>query len=115
MTQCINEILSPELEKEGFDKFFFESADGRYEWHFRKGKASIRILETLGERICIDFYVFGRVGATNTSIASFIPGSTSIDDVYGYEFNNEEEFRELLSRLTPVILNEGMDWILEGK
>jgi len=115
MTQCINEILSPKLEKDGFVPCLSETEDGRYEWSFQKGKAYIRLLETFGERIRIDFYVFDRIGNTSKSITKFVPNSTVLDNVGGYEFNNEEEFRELLSRLTPVILNEGINWILGGE
>lgn len=114
MTKIIDEVLATELEEKGFKKNYFKAEDGRHEWHFQKKYKDIRLMECLKQYISVTFSLFHTVVLLDKELYEFVPEKSLKDMAFGFEFSDEQTFRDLLLRFKPIILEQGIPWLDEN-
>lgn len=109
VNESLDEIVSPELEKRGFQKEVSVTVERDKIWRYIKNinglDCEIIFKPTILNTVEVDFYVpFGM----QISITTLDPEMTFEKKLWGYKFKSEESLKEQLEYLKGIVLEKGI-------
>ena len=111
ITKVIEEVFGNELKKMNFKEKKWTIENGRYTWVFEQENYAICILLNFGRYLHIKFSLTNISSLEEEELVSFLEESTLEEKIYGFEFSDEEDLRNLLLRLNPIIMEQGIPWM----
>ena len=113
ITREIENVLGKSLSEKGFIERKDVNEDGTYIWEFACGDMEISLEERFRKYLFIKFALYNIPAIEEKCLVSFLPETTLKEQAYGFAFTDEEDLRNLLLRLKPIIMEQGIPWMEE--